>query len=151
MSGKPDGRGKLLSVSLVWFFLFLHIFLVQYEMSAGFWFDDRADICAQGEDSVYLSAADASLHGDLAADPRLEVINVRRPKENALKVPLILQLFFAAWMSFSLWGFLKRAFLLCLQSEYCPSARFLNDLLIRWKKDGKKGGQYRENINLLEY
>ena len=131
MSGKPDGRGKLLSVSLVWVFLFLHIFLVQYEMSAGFWFDDRVDICVQGEDSVYLSAADASLH--------------------ALKVPLILQLFFAAWMSFSLWGFLKRAFLLCLQSEYCPSARFLNDLLILWKKDGKKGEQYRENINLLEY
>ena len=71
MSGKPDGRGKLLSVSLVWVFLFLHIFLVQYEMSAGFWFDNRADICAQGEDSVYLSAADASLHGDLAADPGL--------------------------------------------------------------------------------
>ena len=55
MSGKPDGRGKLLSVSLVWVFLFLHIFLVQYEMSAGFWFDDRVDICVQGEDSVYLS------------------------------------------------------------------------------------------------
>ncbi len=139
MKRRPDRRGMLLSAALVCFFLFLSIFMVDQRMPSGdFFTESRETVSVSGDYRLYIEDDGGSPLKTAAADIRTIAVNVRRLKENIIKFSLIIHLFFSAWVCFSLWGYLKRAFFSCLQSCCYHLARFLNDLMIQWAKDGKK-------------
>ncbi|MGI6006150.1 MAG: hypothetical protein ACOX8E_01495 [Ruminococcus sp.] len=150
MSGRPDTRGKLLSITLVWVFLFINLFVMNADLWAepGMKFENEG--FSQSEHAFYIDSDSSSFHKDVAAEPRVNVVSMRRIKEDILKISVVIHLFFSVWLSFSLWSYLRRAFFACLLSSHYPSSRFLDELLIQWKKDGKKGRRIREKTN-LEY
>ena len=62
----------------------------------------------------------------------------RRMKESLSKTPVLSCLIFFASAVFFAWTFLKKVYGAYLQSYCYPRARFLCDLVIQQKKDGKK-------------
>ena len=62
----------------------------------------------------------------------------RRMKAGLSKISVLFCLIFSASAVFFAWAFLKKVYGAYLQSYFYPLARFLCDLVIQQKKDGKK-------------